>query len=46
MKKFNLLLTVMLLVAFCAGAQAANVLYDDTHGQTAGNADWVPRRLL
>ena len=42
MKKFNLLLSVMLLVAFCAGAQAANVLYDDTHGQTAGNADWVP----
>ncbi len=41
MKKFRFLL-VMLLLAICTGANAANVIYDDTHGQTAGNADWIP----
>ena len=41
MKKFRFLL-VMLLLAICTGSNAANVIYDDTHGQTAGNADWIP----
>lgn len=42
MKKMNCFLLVLLLVTLCVGAHATNVLYDDTHAQTAGNADWVP----
>jgi uncharacterized membrane protein len=42
MKKLNCILLVFLMVASCFAAQAANVLYDDTHAQTAGNADWIP----
>ncbi|MDD3145892.1 MAG: hypothetical protein PHD82_01210 [Candidatus Riflebacteria bacterium] len=42
MNKFRFLLVVFLLFAACSGANAVTVLYDDTHGQTAGNADWVP----
>lgn len=42
MKKLNCFLLVLLLVTLCVGAHATNVLYDDTHAQTAGNADWVP----
>lgn len=42
MKTLKLFLLVLLLVVTVVAAQAANVLYDDTHAQTAGNADWVP----
>ncbi|HNX76201.1 MAG TPA: hypothetical protein PLM07_07875 [Candidatus Rifleibacterium sp.] len=42
MKKFRFLLVIVLLLGACSGAQAFNVIYDDTHGQTAGNADWIP----
>lgn len=31
-----------LLLTFCSAGYGAEVLYDDTHAQTAGNADWVP----
>lgn len=41
MKKLNYFLLVFLMAALCMVANAANVLYDDTHAQTAGNADWV-----
>ncbi len=42
MKKISVLFLAMFLLGICTGAQAAFVLYDDTHGQTAGNADWIP----
>ncbi|MDD2998252.1 MAG: hypothetical protein PHV05_04265, partial [Candidatus Riflebacteria bacterium] len=42
MKKVSFLFVTLMLMATCLSAEAANVLYDDTHGQTAGNADWVP----
>ena len=32
----------LLIVSFAYGSTPIRVLYDDTHGQTAGNADWIP----
>lgn len=42
MKKFSFLLMVFLVLTVCTTGHGAEVLYDDTHAQTAGNADWVP----
>jgi uncharacterized membrane protein len=39
-KIYKLLLTFALVLSF-TNAYAKTVLYDDTHGQTAGNADWI-----
>jgi uncharacterized membrane protein len=42
MKKISIyVLATLLLISICP-AFAQVVLYDDTHGQTAGNADWIP----
>jgi hypothetical protein len=43
MKKLIALVSCFLLVFSIAyGSVPTRVLYDDTHGQTAGNADWIP----
>lgn len=42
MKKLSFLLICFLLAAVYAGAATKLALYDDTHAQTAGNADWIP----
>ena len=42
MKKFSFLVTAFLLLTICSAGYATEVLYDDTHAQTAGNADWIP----
>ncbi len=42
MKRYNIALLVLLMFAVTFTAPAIEVLYDDTHAQTAGNADWVP----
>lgn len=41
MKKSYVLLFVLSALLLCTNIYAKTVLYDDTHGQTAGNADWV-----
>ncbi|EKD82223.1 MAG: nucleic acid binding, OB-fold, tRNA/helicase-type, partial [uncultured bacterium] len=41
MKKFSLMMAFLLLTV-CTAGYGAEVLYDDTHAQTAGNADWIP----
>ncbi|HAE38469.1 MAG TPA: hypothetical protein DCG57_07505, partial [Candidatus Riflebacteria bacterium] len=41
MKKFCFMMAFLLLT-ICSAGYGAEVLYDDTHAQTAGNADWIP----
>ena len=41
MKKPYVFYLIVCLNFFCANAFASKVIYDDTHGQTAENADWV-----
>lgn len=41
MKKFSLMMAFFLLT-ICSAGYSAEILYDDTHAQTAGNADWIP----
>ncbi len=42
MKKLSVLIICFLLSTMVAQAAGKLVLYDDKHGQTAGNADWIP----
>jgi len=42
MKRFSFLMMAFVLLTVCAAVNGAEVLYDDTHAQTAGNADWIP----
>lgn len=41
MKKVLCFVLAFLLLSI-SSSFASNILYDDTHGQTAGNADWIP----
>ena len=41
MKKLNMFCLLICLSLLCAPVFAVSVIYDDTHGQTAENADWV-----
>ena len=41
MKKRLVFCLVLFLLLLCNKAFAIKVIYDDTHGQTAENADWV-----
>ncbi|MFZ5952808.1 MAG: Gldg family protein [Candidatus Rifleibacteriota bacterium] len=42
MKKLSVMFVCFLLLATCVQGAGKTVLYDDRHGQTAGNADWIP----
>lgn len=42
MKKLLSVVLCFLLVSLSSFAATFSVLYDDKHGQTAGNADWIP----
>ena len=41
MKKRLMLFLILGLTLLCNKAFATKAIYDDTHGQTAENADWV-----
>ena len=42
MKKLLVFALMLIIAGMGSAVQAARVLYDDTHAQTAGNADWIP----
>lgn len=41
MKKLAVVVLCFVLMSLCTYAASTRVLYDDKHGQTAGNADWI-----
>lgn len=42
MKKLLVFALILSMASIGSIVHAARVLYDDTHAQTAGNADWIP----
>lgn len=42
MKKLLVFALMLIMAGMGSTVHAARVLYDDTHAQTAGNADWIP----